>query len=214
MKISSGNKAKKNSFPFAILSLVITIASVAFLEGHKIYKSERSTRTLDENNEQITLRDSNWIGTMKTSDDGKMIVTGNYNGLMQIWNLNNCEIKTVKAHKDAISAIAIDPGSNIIATSSRDDTLKLWDINGNLITTFSGHLDDIESLAFAPNGKFIATGSHDRTVRLWNVETGNLIATFPTFAPVIQVNFVNNGNKIVAREKNPRILILKIANLN
>lgn len=205
---------KKNSFPFVMASLAATLVSVISLESYKIAKVNGSTCSLDPSNSQITLRDSNWINAMKTSNNGETLVTGNQHGLMQIWNLNNCQIAKIKAHDDAISAIAIDPNNKIIATSSRDNTIKLWDLEGNSIATFSGHKDDIESIAFAPNSKVLASGSTDRTVRLWDVETGKEIANFQAVAPVMEVNFINNSNKILAREKNDRISILEMPILN
>lgn len=63
------------------------------------------------------------------------LATGDFDGNLQIWNLENCNkpVYSVKGHSEIINAIdgvgglGVGEGAPEIATASRDGTVKIWD---------------------------------------------------------------------------------------
>jgi WD40 repeat protein len=89
-------------------------------------------------------------------------------------------IRNIRAHSQAVSAIAITNNGQTIVSGSDDGTIKVWNLRtGTLMRTLRGHSDSIVSLAISPNGQTLATASglNDQSVKLWDLRTGRLIRT-------------------------------------
>ncbi|HUF39251.1 MAG TPA: WD40 repeat domain-containing protein [Anaerolineales bacterium] len=63
------------------------------------------------------------------SPDGSLLVTGDSNGGVQIWDVETGErLADLRGHTLAITAIAFSPDGTAIATSSRDGTVRVWGV--------------------------------------------------------------------------------------
>ena len=113
------------------------------------------------------------------SPDGIMIVTGNSDGKLQLWDRKGQAIgKPFEGHTDSVYSVAFSPDGKYIVSGSADNTVRLWDLNGQAIgKPFEGHTTSVNSVAFSPNGRYIVSGSADYTLRLWDLQ-GQLISIF------------------------------------
>lgn len=104
------------------------------------------------------------------SPDGEWIVTGNRNGLVQIWSATDTTkpVIELRGHADEVRVIAWSPDGQRIATGSRDRTTRLWDATtGALRETLDGHTDWVHSLAWSADSRQLLSGSRDSTARIW-----------------------------------------------
>lgn len=124
--------------------------------------------------------------TCAVSPDGRLVAAADESDSLVLnpsWGFGLWEtstgyrLRTIHAHKNRITALAISPDGRRILSGSKDTTLKLWDAaTGRELHHLRGHADQITSADFSPDGRFAVSGSYDGTVRLWNMEAGREVA--------------------------------------
>ncbi|MBD2665925.1 WD-40 repeat protein [Richelia sinica FACHB-800] len=114
-------------------------------------------------------------------------------------------IKTIKAHRGQVNALAIHPNGKTFISGSDDREVRLWDItNGKWLYTFSGQAAAVLAVAISPDGKQIISGSVDRTISSWQLESKQFHRTFFYLnSPYSHNSFVNglaysDDGKIIA----------------
>ena len=118
---------------------------------------------------QTLMGHSHIVSSLAISADGKLLVSGSWDKMIKIWQLDTGElISTLKGHRDRVYAIALSPDGKIIASGSADKTIKLWHLQtGELLATFTGHANTVTALAFTASGKMLVSGSLDKTIKIW-----------------------------------------------
>jgi eukaryotic-like serine/threonine-protein kinase len=75
--------------------------------------------------------ESEGIGCLAYSRDGKRLATGGIEGLGEIWDTaTGRNVQTLKGHSGSIAAIAFSPDGTRLVTGGADGTLRVWDIAG------------------------------------------------------------------------------------
>ena len=140
----------------------------------------------------------NAIWSVAFSPDGKLLVSGNEDGDIHLWQLgaqdSEQQLSKQKSaeqipaqqacchfsgHSKAIWSVAFDASGDAIASASADQSIKLWNVhNGQCEQTLKGHKHWVCSVAFHPQQRLLASGSYDRTVKLWDLDTGDCIETW------------------------------------
>ena len=148
------------------------------------------------------------------SPDGSIIVSGNEDGTVWVWNRHTGKhIQTFEISVSILS-VAISPDGKTIATGSGEESdmgsigITLLDITtGEYLKSFGGP-HEVLSVCFSPDGKTLASSGDkwDSNIRLWDVQTGELLKTlkkrtaFEDFEgrDVNSVVFSPDGNMIVS----------------
>ncbi|KAJ3222352.1 pre-rRNA processing protein [Clydaea vesicula] len=113
-----------------------------------------------------------------TSMDGRFLVTGGKDKVIQIWSvLDDKNLGQFKQHRDAISCLVFRMGTNQLFSGSFDRSVKVWNVEElSYIETLFGHQDGITNIAALSKERCLTSGARDRTVRLWKiVEESQLI---------------------------------------
>jgi len=77
---------------------------------------------------EATLDAGGPVSAAAWSADGSWLVTGTQAGTLTIWDRTSWRArKSIEAHVNFISALAVDDGSILIASAGGDGTVKLWD---------------------------------------------------------------------------------------
>ncbi|MEM9217987.1 MAG: AAA family ATPase [Cyanobacteria bacterium P01_F01_bin.150] len=134
----------------------------------------------DENIDDTDIqKNKKFISSLDISPNGKLIVTGNGNNEINIWESDGTLVKTLTDHKDKVWDVQFSPDGELIASASFDKTVKIWgkdDQGWQLVNTLNAHGNRVLGVSFSPDGQTIASGSLDETIKLWNLK-GQVLET-------------------------------------
>jgi WD40 repeat protein len=146
-------------------------------------------------------RPGNIVRTVAFSPDGKLLVSGSYDGTLRNWDAAAGKLlRTMNGHAGRIYAVAFSPDGKIAASAGEDKTVKLWEgATGKLVRSLDGHSGKVRAVAFAPDGSFLATGGEERVIRFWDPGTGALKRTLAEHAgPVFSLAFSPDGSTLAS----------------
>ncbi|OAV99121.1 hypothetical protein PTTG_02346 [Puccinia triticina 1-1 BBBD Race 1] len=101
--------------------------------------------------------------------DGKLVVSSDDSGLIQVFDLNSRAIlRTFREIKQPVHVVKFSPTSTNVLTCSDDSTVRLYDLaTSKTIRTFMGHTDYVRAGDFTgPN--LVLSGSYDGQLKLWD----------------------------------------------
>jgi WD40 repeat protein len=179
-----------------------------------VSNSEISTINL-QNGETIQTFNSalKHINSIKYSNDGKQLLVGGYNNVIEVWDLNDYEIvKLISGSygindQGSVRTIAFSPNGNSIASGSGSSRIKIWNAhNGSEIKTIESRSAN-QVLTFSPNSEFIAA-AYDSLIDIYNANTGKLVKTLAGhrreingFTKLVrQMNFIDENHLISASD--------------
>ncbi|KAJ2929070.1 hypothetical protein H1R20_g8021, partial [Candolleomyces eurysporus] len=124
------------------------------------------------------------IWSVAFSPNSKYIVSGLWNGVIQLWSAQTGQavLEPMTGNSHSVKSVAFSPNGKYIVSGSLDSTVRVWDAQTGkpALQPMTGHGSIIRSVAFSPDGKYIASGSDDKTIRLWDAQTGQ-----PVLEPIL-----------------------------
>ncbi len=125
-----------------------------------------------EDREQIA--SANSINTLALSPDGSLLVSGNDDHAVEVWETKTGKLlHTLRGHDAYVTAAAFAPSGKLFATGAHDRTIRLWDsATGKELRLLEGHRDQVSAVAFHSDGRTLVSSSWDGTIRTWDVATG------------------------------------------
>jgi WD40 repeat protein len=148
-------------------------------------------------------RPRNWVRCAAFSPDGKRIVFGSDEGIVEVWDTGSRPSSgkqiSFKGHVGRVRSVWFSADGKRIASAGEDTTVKVWAAgSGEETLTLHGHTSYVFSVAFSPDGKRIVSGSHDGTVKVWDTATGQETLTLKAHAAAVnRVAFSSNGNRLL-----------------
>jgi WD40 repeat protein/transcriptional regulator with XRE-family HTH domain len=123
---------------------------------------------------------SRLIGGNAFSQDGKLLVEGDANGVVRIFDVvENRYLTTFKGHAGPIWCVEFSPDGNSFATCADDRIVKLWNARDfQCLKTFTGHTGYLWALAFSPDGSLLASAGHSRTIKIWETNLDSSTAPY------------------------------------
>jgi WD40 repeat protein len=113
--------------------------------------------------------------TAAYSPDGHRVVSGGFDGEVQIWDADTgAQIKALKGHSSPVSGVAFSPDGRRVVAANDSGELSLWDAdNYAAIAAASTPTEGsaIRTVAFSPDGRHIGTGGSLGDVRVWDAQT-------------------------------------------
>ena len=89
------------------------------------------------------------------------VITGGVDGSLRVWNpTTGQQLLNIRAHQEAVTAVAWSPDGESLVSGSTDNTIKFWNsATGGPRFTLEGHQNDITDLGWSPDGQyFVASG--------------------------------------------------------
>jgi WD40 repeat protein len=129
-------------------------------------------------------------------------------GELEILDLGQVKPRlSVRAHGEAVTAVAVSRDGGLLATGSIDRTVKLWDAaTGELAAILRGHTEAVSAVVFLPGDLLLASAGFDATVRLWDLFEEKLRDTFPAAAGFLtSLAVAPDGSALAAGTDLPRI---------
>lgn len=112
---------------------------------------------------------------------------------------------SIKAHREALTALACSPDGRWIATSSgyQENHIMIWEARtGAAVTSLEGHTAWVSGLAFSPDGARLASCSADQTVRLWATHDWRQTQIFRGHLKEVHgLAFSSNGQRLISADQ-------------
>ena len=98
-----------------------------------------------------------------------ILAAGSVDGRIYIYDTHSYRLRSTLSHDDAVTAMALPPGSFELTSASTDKSVRRWDVRtGAEITKRTGHQDAIVGgLAVSSDGKKAVTGGDDTVALVW-----------------------------------------------
>jgi WD40 repeat protein len=104
-------------------------------------------------------------------------------------------LKTLNAHKNAITAVVWNASGDLLASSSDDGFVKIWRIEDeSMVISQGSHKSRVRSLSWSPDGTMLVSAGDDANVRVWKVKDGEEVWALKCNA--ISVAWSNNQKLI------------------
>merc|ERR1711939_622764 len=120
---------------------------------------------------------SDWVSQVRFSPSAKqpIIVSGGWDKLVKVWNLNNCKLRyNLAGHSAPLYASTISPDGSLCASGGKDGTAMLWDVNDgkHLYSLDAG--GTINALTFSPKNYWLVAAT-DTSIKVWDLENKNIL---------------------------------------
>lgn len=112
------------------------------------------------------------ILAVAASSTGTFLATGSLDKKIIVYDTATLNpLRVFTQHRDAVTALSFQPGTNQLYSASRDRTVKVWSMNElAYIETLFGHQDSVVDIAAYPGvERCLSVGARDRTARVWKV---------------------------------------------
>jgi WD40 repeat protein len=179
---------------------------VQTIKPTEIRKREaRLLAEVDYQNLLVTYRHNAPISVVAFSPDGKIVLTGAGDNMVQLWSADRgTPIYQPMQHRSPVDAVAFSPDGKTVLTGSDDGTARLWWAeSGEPVGKPMRHENVIRGgVAFNPDGQAVLTGSWDGTARLWRVNNDMPLAHSLRFADRVTTTAFNSNGTIVLTGNN------------
>ncbi len=112
--------------------------------------------------------------TVAWSPDGQRLVSGNINGLAEVWDVEtNGRIANAKLHVARINAISWSPDGRRVASASDDGEISVWDpSNGEELLKLDYIQANLTHLKWSLDGHRLAAAAANGEIHLWDANGG------------------------------------------
>ncbi|EED22892.1 cell cycle control protein (Cwf8), putative [Talaromyces stipitatus ATCC 10500] len=152
---------------------------------------------------------------------GSTAVVASASGSVKFFN-NGTETASFDSHAGEATAVVVHPTGDIVASVGADKSYVLYDLaTSSVITQIYGNASKycllslsvcakqltnvflgLLSAKFHPDGHLLAVGGTDGQIQVYDVKSGVVAANFPMQAPVINLEFSENGYFMAAVTEN------------
>jgi WD40 repeat protein len=145
---------------------------------------------------------------------GGHAVTGGETGGMTFWDLaRRTVIRSGRAHRATIGAVAMRADGRRVLTGSFDTTMKLWDSEtGEALQMFVGHHLPVSGVAFLEDENLVVSASYDRSVVIWDVRTGASVSRLITQLSVFSLAVA--GNRLLFGDAEGSVHFLEVVGVH
>lgn len=119
----------------------------------------------------VRLRHGDFVNCVAFSPDGKMVVSGSWDGTLRSWEVaTGKELHCFQGHRSAVMSLNISKDGKTLASISQDFTVRLWDLGtGKELRKLDAPRGGYYDLSFSPDGQTLASCGQNLTI--WETKT-------------------------------------------
>jgi WD40 repeat protein len=154
------------------------------------------------------------LTALDLSPSGKLLLTGDGEGVVQMWSLETGQKKGPSVrHKAAVQALTFSPNEHFFVSGSDDNTAVIWNTTtGKPVLAALVHGKPICSLAVSPDSTRVATGTEDGAVRVWDVAVGQPVSErLRHNDPIRGLSFTDGGAKLASASSDGIVHVTDVA---
>jgi WD40 repeat protein len=137
--------------------------------------------------------------------NGKYIVTGSKDGLLNVYSIDGAKVSTLKGHQASICSLAIinDPIEGVLLASGSDhgcSSLVVWNTNTwSMRMKIQAHTAAVTSIVDLCDGQTIVSGSYDKKINIYSYRKDSLLYNLPNNKSSVTGIILNSSrNKMIS----------------
>ncbi|MBD1997669.1 hypothetical protein H6G00_13700 [Leptolyngbya sp. FACHB-541] len=139
------------------------------------------------------------ILTIAFSPDSKLLATGDVDGKIRLWQIEDSKQLFVLEELGWVRSVAFSPDGRLLGSGSSDRVIKLWDVStGQCYQTLKGHTHLIHAITFHPSRPILASASEDQTVRIWDISSGQCLQTLQGHSDAVNTVMFSQDSQFLA----------------
>jgi WD40 repeat protein len=211
------------------ISISLTLGILSSSESKSKLLSELSSFYLKENVREITIlkyekqiftlslnyflkNHSSQIFSLCLSRDNSLLISGEIEGLMRIWNPLNLDHKAcLFSHSYEIRSLDIDFSSTYGISGSSDSSICIWNLKKQkLKASFKEYSNPVYSVMFSRNWQYFLSGSLYGRVNLWSYSQKVPVFQLKLFSNIL-VSYIKNYQEFLVLDLKGLIKIFDIS---
>ncbi|MBP5974414.1 NACHT domain-containing protein [Brasilonema sp. CT11] len=181
----------------------------AYLQGINLHDCNFANADVSKSVFSEAIANTLWV---EFSPDGKLLASGDTNGKIDLWNVENVETRHMMSLQDHIGwvwTVKFSPDGKKIASCGEDGTIRFWNINtGKCLNIIEAHSIRCSSISFSLDGSILASGGGDKTVKLWDVNSKKCLKTFKGHTKILRMVAFSPDGEILASGSDDRAIKL------
>ena len=107
---------------------------------------------------------------LSVNSDGRLLAAAGHDSVIRLWDTRSSAlVGTFSGHRDSVTGLAFQEGSNQLYSGSSDRSVKVWNMDElAYVDTLYGHQSPILAIDALARERCITSGA-DRTMRLWKI---------------------------------------------
>ncbi|MCC6427061.1 MAG: protein kinase [Phycisphaerales bacterium] len=138
------------------------------------------------------------IATLCFSHDGKELLSGDYDGDIEVLRLDGSRTRTVRTGTTGVWSIRRAPSTGMYIVGCTDGVVQLWDINSDTPrSSLKMRGVRIPMADISPDGRWIAAVASQGTARVWDARTGTVAHDLPHAAPTARAVVFSPDSRLI-----------------
>jgi WD40 repeat protein/predicted Ser/Thr protein kinase len=121
---------------------------------------------------------NNGVTMVAFSPDGRLFVTGNHDGFMNVWDLVSKTPRLEVRHPTRTNAAELSRDGRWLAVGLSGGDVLVYDTKTLSPRAFKGHTIQVMGVAFSPDAQRLYSASTDADLRIWSVADGGSLASY------------------------------------